>query len=437
MSRTCASTEPTDAVPTPVSFVITSMPVGGAETLLVNLVTRFDRKRIQPEVICLKERGPLGEELSSTVPVHSQLLSSKWDVRILNRLVRHFRKHNTQAVVTVGAGDKMFWGRLAAKVARVPVILSALHSTGWPDGVGKLNRLLTPITDGFIAVAQNHAQFLVQWEGFPRERVFTIPNGVDVDRFRPRSEAPRELRDELGIPLNALVVGIVAALRAEKNHIQFVEAAFEVLRLFPQTHFVVVGDGPERPQIESRIQVLGLQRNFHLLGTRSDTERILAGFDVFALTSKNEANPVSILEAFSCGVPVVSTDVGSIRETVIEDQTGFLTEPGNAQQTAVAIGRLLSNTALARKMGVRGRENVSQHWSLRRMVEAYEQLILRIRAQKLGLTLPGAPAVANDSTLQDTLPLGCVPPVFAPCPMDPWTAVPIPTAAATAASRGS
>ena len=118
-----------------------------------NIIRRIDRARFAPELCCLKDRGPLGEELAYFIPVHHNLLHNKYDVRVWPRLVRLLRRRQIDVLVTVGAGDKMFWGRLAAWRARLPVTLSALHSTGWPDGVGKLNRLLTPITDAFIAVA--------------------------------------------------------------------------------------------------------------------------------------------------------------------------------------------------------------------------------------------------------------------------------------------
>ena len=143
--------------PITIHFVLTSLPVGGAETLLLNLVQRLDRRLFSPHITCLKEPGELGSAFAELCPVHSQLINGKWDLMVLPRLVKLFKQTRTQAVVTVGAGDKMFWGRLAARLSAVPVICSALHSTGWPDGVGRLNRLLTPLTDGFIAVAENHA----------------------------------------------------------------------------------------------------------------------------------------------------------------------------------------------------------------------------------------------------------------------------------------
>lgn len=375
------------------SFILTSMPVGGAETLLVNLIGRLDPKVIQPEVICLKEPGPLGEELSRQIPVHSHFLRNRWDARVLVRLASQLRRSHTDAVVTIGAGDKMFWGRLAARLAGVPVICSALHSTGWPDGVGRLNRKLTSITDAFIAVAHDHAQFLINWENFPRRRVFMIPNGVDTDRFCPNPSRRAWLREQLNVPEDVPLVGIVAALREEKNHSQFIHAAREILRSFPDTRFVIVGDGPMRGSIEQQLIEFGLQRFFHLLGTRTDTADILAGLDVFALTSKNEANPVSILEALACGIPVVSPNVGSIHETVIDGQTGFLTKPQSADETADAVIRLLSNKPQALMLGLNGRENVRSNWSLRAMVTGYERLLTMIYNDKV----PAARKLVVDS----------------------------------------
>ncbi len=119
--------------PLKVMFVNTSLPVGGAETLLLNLVRRLDRDRFAPEICCLKQLGPIGEELSQELPAFHSLIHGKYDLAVRNRLAKLFAEREVDAIVTIGAGDKMFWGRLAAAKAGVPVILSALHSTGWPD----------------------------------------------------------------------------------------------------------------------------------------------------------------------------------------------------------------------------------------------------------------------------------------------------------------
>lgn len=362
--------------PLRVHFVITSLPVGGAEVLLLNLIRQMDKSVFAPEVVCLKEPGALGDEIANEVPLSANLLRSKWDFRVLFRLKKLFRE--SDAVITIGAGDKMFWGRLAAKLAGVPVICSALHSTGWPDGVGPMNRLLTPITNGFIACARGHAEHLVSHERFPKDKVFMIPNGVNTNRFHPDPAARFRLRAELGVPEDSPLIGIVAALRAEKNHLQFLEAAASTLRRFPTANFVIVGEGPERGAIEGAAASLGVTEKVHLLGNRSDTPDILAGLDVFCLTSRNEANPVSILEALACGIPVVSPDVGSVSETVHHEQTGLLTKPLDANSTSAAIERLLADPTWSRELGVAGRHLVSHHWSLEAMVRGYEELLRKL-----------------------------------------------------------
>ena len=343
-------------------FVITCMPVGGAETLLVELIRRMDRTRFAPELCCLKYRGPMGDVLAGEVPTYAGLLAGKYDFAVLKRLTRLLRRRQIDAVVTVGTGgDKMFWGRLAGWLARVPVICSALHSTGLPDRVELPNRLLAPITDAFIAVARSHGAYLAEHEGCPARKVRVIPNGVDVERFRPRPRDPVRC-EELGIPGHAPVAGIVAALRPEKNHRLFLDVARRVHGEIPAARFLIVGDGPEREDLERYAAELGIAGAVRFAGTRHDVPEMLSLMDVFILTSTMEANPVSILEALACRKPVVATDVGSVSETVLDGQTGYLAPPGDARTIADRVAGLLQDPAHADRLGRAGREYVTQHW---------------------------------------------------------------------------
>ena len=376
--------------PLRVMFVITSMPVGGAETLLVNLIRNLDRSRFSPELCCLKQRGPLGERLSDEVPTFAELITNKYDLRVIPRLHRLLKRRRTDAVVTVGAGDKMFWGRLAAKSAGVSVVLSALHSTGWPDGIGRLNRLLTPLTDAFIGVADEHGRFLVQHEGLPQTKVRVIPNGIDTHRFRPDPNGRQQIRRELGISQEAPVFGIVAALRPEKNHRLFVSAAQRAHNQLPNARFLVVGEGSERPDVERQIQQGGLESVVTLLGNREDIPQVLKAMDGFVLTSHNEASPVSILEAMSIELPIVATRVGSISEVVRHNVDGFVVNREDADAVARYIRRLAGDDELRRQMGRNGRQRVLEIGSLDTMVSGYEDLIESIYFDKRGGRSHGA-----------------------------------------------
>lgn len=369
--------------PIRVVFLVTSMPVGGAETLLVNLVRRLDRLRFNPEIVCLKARGPLGDEIATELPVHENLISHKYDAGVVWRLVKLMRRRKIDAVVTVGAGDKMFWGRLAAKLAGVRVIVSALHSTGWPDSVGKANRLLTSITDAFIGVADAHGQHLVENEDFPESKVRIIYNGIDTDRFCPGDK--QAAREELGLAPSDKVVAILAALRPEKNHELFLRAAAKIQEQLPNAKFLIIGDGPRRSHLEQLATDLELQTAVKFLGCRHDVERILQAVDVLALTSHNEASPVSILEALSCEVPCVASNVGSVSETVLDNVTGKLFTTGDGAAYVDAVLKLLQDEKLRRSMGIRGRQEVVEHRSLAAMVGGYEKLLEDIYVAKASL----------------------------------------------------
>ena len=373
-------------------FLLSSMPVGGAETLLVNMMRRFRPDRVVPAIACMKELGPLGESIQAEFPTSSHWLRHKYDYFIVDRLADHFVRERFDAVITVGAGDKMFWGRIAARLAGIPVVCSALHSTGWPDGVGRLNRVLTRWTDRFIAVAESHGEFLCNWERFPENKVVVIPNGVDTFKFKPDDAARLDVRRELGLSPSTPLVGIVAALRPEKNHSLFLEMAKGVLRVHPSAKFIIIGDGPERSSIERRIADLSLDRSVMLLGSRSDTDRLVAALDVFTLTSVNEASPVSILEAMACGVPVVSTRVGSVAESVLDAWNGFTVESGDAIGLSSAVSSVLSDRELASLLGSNGRQHVVESFSLDSMVVGYEELLATVFISKRPWLFP-APSV--------------------------------------------
>jgi glycosyltransferase involved in cell wall biosynthesis len=373
---------PADRGPLKIMFVITDMRVGGAETLLVNLIRKLDRSRFSPELCCLKELGPLGEVLAKEIPTYEWVIGHKYDVGVLGRLARLMRDRGVDAVVTVGTGgDKMFWGRLAGRKAGASVILSALHSTGLPDHVEFLNRLLVPITDGFIGVAKPHGEYLARSEGCPRRKVFVIPNGVDTDKFSPQ-EPDESLERELNLAIDQPVATIVAALRPEKNHELFLKMAARVLRDEPAARFLVIGDGPRRSELEQLTAQLGITASVSFLGTRSDVPRLLGLTDVLVLSSHMEANPVSILEALACGKPVVATNVGSIFESVEEGVSGYLVPPGDEAALAARVVELFRQPEKARMMGLAGRDHVQRNWSLDRMVNGYQDLVEKIYLAK-------------------------------------------------------
>lgn len=368
-----------DRGPLRIMFLTVSMAGDSAETMLADLTRRMDRDRFLPSLCCMRQLGALGEVLAAEMPIYYDLLRHPFDVGVLGRLTRLLRAQHVDALVTVGGGDTMFWGRLAARRAGLPVMLSKVGS----DRVSWLNRrrALARWTDCFITDSETHARRLRDVHGFPSNKVHIIPHGVDVVRFCP-SRQGKAIRRELGIPSDAPLAGIVAALRPEKNHDLFFRAAERVRQSLPSAQFLIVGDGPARPRLVALRHKLGLQGALHLLGVRTDIPEILAALDVFALSSKQEGKGASILEAMATGKPVVVPRVGSLSEMVEDGRTGYVTPVGDVDSLAARMFELLANPRLARTMGEAGRVAAIERWSLERMSGDYEELIESIYTEK-------------------------------------------------------
>ncbi|KAA3605789.1 MAG: glycosyltransferase [Planctomycetota bacterium] len=381
-SKSPPSPQPQGPLPVPVLFVITDMRVGGSQMVLAETARSFDPARVKPVVACLKDPGALAPRLEQAgVPLYSNLIGGKRDVRVLWRLMRIIRRHKIRVVWTLDSGDKMFWGRLAAWLCRVKGIVSALHMTRKADGtkvIERSNRLLEPITDCFVAVAEAAGEYLIDHEGVPRDKLRVVYNGIDVSRFTGNGRA--EARKELGLAEDAPVAVHVAVFRPEKGHDVLLAAAQKVAERLPAARFLLVGDGPTRSQVEAQCREMGLAENVLFLGQRSDVPELLAAADLSLLTSRGfvETFPMAILEAMASSRPSVCTNVGSIAEMIEDGRSGRLVESEDSDGLAAGILEIMENPATAEAWGRRAREIVTTQFSLQNMVAAHEKVIFSL-----------------------------------------------------------
>jgi glycosyltransferase involved in cell wall biosynthesis len=190
-------------------------------------------------------------------------------------------------------------------------------------------------------------------DGVPRRRVAVVPNFVEEEAFADAFPAPG--RAAYGIPDGAPVIGIVARLREEKDHLLLLAAMALVRRRCPAAHLLVVGDGPEHAALEARADALGIRDAVTFVGhlpNRPNPHRL---FDVSVLCSRHEGFPNTVIEAMAAARPVVATAVGGIPDAVRHGETGLLVRPGDADGLAAAIGALLEDPARAAALGEAGR----------------------------------------------------------------------------------
>ncbi len=230
-------------------------------------------------------------------------------------------------------------------------------------------RLFLPRVSRVVVPSKNLQRIATQTWKLAPDLVRYIPNGIRLDRFAPRDGHPA-LRERLGIPRTALVVGYVGHLRPEKNPLRFVEACAAL-----DAHALVLGDGPERARIEAFVaSTPTLARRVHLVGHQSSPNEYYRAMDVFALSSDTEQMPVALVEAMASSLPCVATDVGDVKDILPAEQASFVVRLAGADTAArlsEKLSDLLSNDGLRAALGDRNRARVESEFTFEKMLAAY------------------------------------------------------------------
>lgn len=301
------------------------------------------------------------------------------DLKMVVKLYRFFRREKPLIVHTHTA-KAGFVGRLAARLAGVPVVVHTFHGHVFHSYFGPLKtrlfivieQLLARLTDRIITISPRQRQEILDFKIASPDKILIIPLGFDLSRFLTADSLRGQLRAELAIAPDTRLVGIVARLTAVKNHRLFIQAAARVRASFPGAQFLIIGDGELRAELERQASALGLNESVKFLGWRSDLPAIYADLDLVVLTSNNEGTPVSLIEAQASARPVVATAVGGVPDIVLDGQTGFLAPPNDAPALAALILKAL--TADLPQLGRAGRQLVAEKFALTRLVNDIEQL---------------------------------------------------------------
>jgi glycosyltransferase involved in cell wall biosynthesis len=263
--------------------------------------------------------------------------------------------------------------------------MAARSILGRRPRIVRTRHLALPITSKFTySVLPDHvvtvSKFVENYlagAGVPRTGITTVPTGVDFARY-DRGTVQGNLRTELGLSADSLLVGTVAILRAKKGHAEILDAAPEVLKRFPKAHFVFAGDGPQTGNLKARIAADGLEGRVHLLGLRRDVTNVLASLDVFVLPTHQEALGTAFIEAGAMGLPAVGSNVDGVPEVIIDGQTGLLVPAQDGVALVEPICRLLGDPVFRQSMGANASEFVRRKFAREVMAEGMERLYARL-----------------------------------------------------------
>lgn len=367
-----------------VAFCIDNMNVGGTELNALRTARALRARGVELHVFCLTTEGPLIAEYEAIgIPVHPLPIGRLYG-RATWRLGRELaRTVREQRIVIVHAHD--FYSNIfAAPFARLAGA-AFIASRRWWEGPDRraqrwANRGAYVLAHRVLANSPGVAQLLTDVERVHARSVVVVPNFLDDDAFEaPPPGWADALRAELGLPPDALVVGVVASLQPIKDHATLLRAAAPLAGEFPRLHLVLVGrDAGEQASLRALAAELGIADRVRLAGARPNQPSPHHLFDVSALTSVSEGLPNSLLEAMAAGKPVVATRVGAVADAVVHGETGFLVHARDATAVADALRPLLADPGLRERMGSAGRERAhvafSRSAAIDRLMTLYHEL---------------------------------------------------------------
>lgn len=359
--------------PTRLLLVIDELDIGGTEQQIFELVKRIDRRKYFPMVCCFRP-GRIAREIEAIgVPVFPLRKSSKLDIALIPALVQLMRREQIDLIQTY-LFTANTWARLAAIIARVPIIVSSERNVNmWEQRYKQiLGKLLDRWTQCTIANSNAVKEYLVG-KGLASDKIQVICNGVDPQRFTTQ-DTPETLKAELGIPTHHQVVGLIARLEPAKDVSTFLRAAALVAQQRQAVSFLIVGGGSLQKELIDEAKRLGIAERIFFTGPRRDVPRLLTVCDISAMSSLKEGMSNTIMESMAAGKPMVATNVGGNAELIAAGATGLLVPTRDPEALAQALQMLLDDPTLARRMGQQAKQRIAQLFSAESLVGSTEQL---------------------------------------------------------------
>jgi glycosyltransferase involved in cell wall biosynthesis len=357
--------------PLRVLYVIDSLEHGGAERSCVDLSSEMARRGHIVRVVTLYEPGQLADQLGSSVELRGL---SKTKLRRMGvtrfrdapKLAKEMRAFRPDVLHTFNHNGNRV-GVLVGHRVGVPAIITNLDGVyDWvPRVVGMVERLCFRCAHRARAVSTAVAEFFASRWRFPASKLVVVPNAVRAAAFPFRdAERRAEVRAQLGLSPSQRAIAMVARFDGPKGHIHLLEAAARTAKADPTIDWYLVGDGHLRARVESAISKLDLVGRIHLMGYRSDIAQFLQGMDLFTMPSESEAFCLAVAEAMAAGVPVVGSDVGGLRDLIVDGETGWRVPPRDPVQLAAAWRNALSDPSAMLRCAAAARRHIEQRYDV-------------------------------------------------------------------------
>ena len=363
-----------------IAHVIYHLDVGGLENGLINLINHIPPNRYRHAIICQKGYTDFRQRITrNDVEIIALNKQEGIDFKLYLNLFKALRQLNPDIVHTRNLGTME--AQLFAVAARVKARVHGEHGRDIFDLNGQnrkynlLRKFISPFINHFITVSKDLETWLIQTIGVPPNKITQIYNGVDNNRFHTSLNKHIKLSPLGFFDENTFVIGSVGRMAAVKDYPTLVHAFIHALKSEPSARkdlrLLIVGDGISRNECIEIARKANIESLVWFPGERTDIPALMQSMNLFVLPSLGEGISNTILEAMSCGLPVVATHVGGNIELVKEGVTGKLIEPGNQNEMAEAILTYYTNTQLVKDHGNAARQQIEQNFSMDAMVNAY------------------------------------------------------------------
>ncbi|MBN1326231.1 glycosyltransferase [Candidatus Falkowbacteria bacterium] len=350
-------------------YIVNSFVLGGAENMLLHLCRAINKEKFEIFVCSVNGGGILASEFEK-IGIKPKIFKkkSKIGLSVIWEIYKFIKEVKPQIVHThLFAAD--FWGKIAAILAGVPVIVTTEHSVNLDENwlKQKIKWFLSFFTDKIVAVSNGVRYYYIQKVKINKDKFEVIYNGVNLNTFAFKVYKPLDLTKKI----NAV---IVARLKEVKGHKYLLEAMPLIIKKYPNFILNIVGGGDLGLELKELVNKLGLVNNVNFLGERLDIEKIFPDMDIFILPSLWEGLGIVLLEAQASGLAVLTSNIPGTIEVVKNEQTGLLFETKNSQAIFNCVDNLLSHPDLHKKIVENAYEQVKEKFSLEKMVGSYEQL---------------------------------------------------------------
>ena len=350
-----------------------SMGWGGQEIRILTEALHLSVRGYRVIIGCSRESQLYVRALRAGLPVIPIPFKRAMDPQAVWHVYRVLKRERVEILNTHSSVDSWV-ASFAGRLAGVAIVRTRHLSV--PLKRNPMARLVySRLCDRIVTMGEAIRQLLIREAGVEPSKVVSIPTGVNLEQFDPLRRDGHVIRKELGIAEDIPLIGMVTVLRSWKGHRIFLQAIPLVLKAVPSARFLIVGDGPQRENIQGWVEGMGLNEVVMMVGHREDIPELLAALDIVVLSSTAaEGVPQALVQALAMQRPVVATDVGGVGELIRDGETGLLIPPHDPQALARSVIKLLRDRGLSKELACRGRQLVQRHYSLELMLERLEAL---------------------------------------------------------------